>query len=89
MKPASCLGEILEQDTIAVFPLLNIYSRRKRHMRKYGITLAPQAWSLVSNFIEQIFIGHPLLAVLVLDSMEKMKMTSSPLKLKDPDPEHF
>lgn len=71
---------------LAVFLSLNIYSRRKRHMGKYGIPLASQSWSLGSNFIEQIFIEHPLLAILMLDSMEKIKMMSSPLKLRDPDP---
>lgn len=43
VKPASCFGEILEQDTIAVFSLLNICSRRKRNMGNYGIALASQS----------------------------------------------
>lgn len=55
-------------------------------MGKYGIAFASQSWSLGSNFIEQIFIEHPLSAILMPDSMEKIKMTSSPLKLRDLDP---
>lgn len=72
---------------LAVFPSPNMYGGRKRHLGKYGIALAFQSWSLGSNFIEHIFIEHPLLAILMLDSMGKIKMmSSSPLKLTDPDP---
>lgn len=31
-------------------------------------------------------MAHPLLVILMLDSMGKIKMISSPMKLRDPDP---
>lgn len=43
VKPASGFGEILEQDTVAVFSWLSICSRRKIGMGNYGIELASQS----------------------------------------------
>lgn len=58
----------LEQD-IAVFPWLKLCTGRNRHVGKYII------------LFKQVFIEYPQVAILMLASMEKIKMRHYPIKV--------